>query len=129
MALELGAGNGAYTAMIAEHVDIVVPMELSREMLLRQPALPGCRMLADASVLPIRDAAADAVILINMFLFPEEVERVLAPQGTVLWVNSSGEHTPIHLSPEEVAQQLPGAWDGVKARAGAGIWCALRRAS
>ena len=53
-----------------------------------------------------------------MFLFPEEVERVLAPQGMVLWVNSSGEHTPIHLSPEEVAQQLPGAWDGVKARGG-----------
>ena len=69
--------------------------------------------------LPIHDAAADAVILINMFLFPDEVERVLAPQGLVVWVNSSGEHTPIHLSPEEVAQQLPGAWNGVKARAGA----------
>jgi SAM-dependent methyltransferase len=129
LALELGAGNGAYTAMLAERFDTVVATELSREMLLRQPTEPGRRVLSDASALPIRDGVASAVVLINMFLFPDEVDRVLAPDGLVLWVNSSGEHTPIHLLPEEVSQQLPGRWTGVWARAGVGIWCALRRAS
>ncbi len=129
VALELGAGNGAYTALLADRFAAVVTTELSPEMLRRQPAKPGHRLLADASSLPMRDGGADAVVLINMFLFPHEVERVLAPDGVVLWVNSSGEQTPIHLLPDEVAQQLPGSWHGVWARAGIGIWCALRRAS
>jgi SAM-dependent methyltransferase len=128
VALEVGAGNGAYTAMIAEHVDAVAAIELSPEMLARMPAEPGLRMRADASQLPFADGAADAVVLINMFLFPNEVERVLAPDGVVVWVNSSGDQTPIHLPPSEVAAALPGEWDGVMARAGVGLWCALRRA-
>ncbi len=128
VALELGAGNGAYSGTLAERFDVVVATELSPEMLRRQPAQPGRRLLSDASSLPIRDGGADAVVLINMFLFPDEVDRVLAPDGVVLWVNSSGEQTPIHLLPEEVAEALPGRWEGVHARAGVGIWCALRRA-
>jgi SAM-dependent methyltransferase len=127
--LELGAGNGAYTLAIAARAGAVVAVELSPEMLLRQPPEPGLRVRADASVLPFRDRGADAVVLINMFLFPQEIDRVLAPDGLLVWVNSSGEQTPIHLTPEEVAQVLPGDWEGLKARAGVGIWCALRRAS
>ena len=37
-----------------------------------------------------------------------EVERVLSRGGAVVWVNSSGEQTPIHLSPEDVRAALPG---------------------
>ncbi|MDZ7734427.1 MAG: hypothetical protein U5R31_16350 [Acidimicrobiia bacterium] len=63
----------------------------------------------------------------NALLFPAEVDRVLRPGGVVIWVNSRGEHTPIHLPAEEVADVLPGDWDGVASRAGEGTWCVLRR--
>jgi hypothetical protein len=46
----------------------------------------------------------------------------------LIWVNSSGEQTPIHLTTEEVVVALPFAVSGVESRAGAGTWCVLRRA-
>jgi hypothetical protein len=127
--LELGSGIGAYTPALAERWERVVATEVALEMLLRSPSDVGHRVLADGARLPLRDGVADAVVLINCFLFPVEVDRVLAPDGVLLWVNSSGGETPIHLPPEDVVQALPGRWEGVQARAGVGIWCALRRAS
>jgi hypothetical protein len=105
----------------------VLSVDLSLEMLRQAPSEPGWRVQADASRLPLGDGAAAAVVLVNAFLFPGEVDRVLAPDGLVLWVNSSGERTPIHLPAAEVAAVLPGEWEGVAARAGIGTWCALRR--
>jgi ubiquinone/menaquinone biosynthesis C-methylase UbiE len=96
-------------------------------MLVRAPDGPGLRVQADAAQLPVHDGAFDAVVLINMFLFPAEVARVLAPGGAVVWVNSSGPTTPIHLTAAEVDAALPGNWDGVASHAGAGEWCVLRR--
>lgn len=60
--------------------------------------------------------------------FPAEVDRVLAPEGSVVWVNSRGDQTPIHLRSEEVAAVLPGEWRGIASRAGQGSWCVLSRA-
>lgn len=125
--VEVGSGIGTYTPLLAERFDAVLAVDLSIEMLRAAPATPGHRVRADASQLPVVDGSAAAVVLVNAFLFPAEVDRVLAPGGVVVWVNSSGEETPIHLLPAEVADVLPGAWDGVASRAGAGIWCALRR--
>jgi hypothetical protein len=65
---------------------------------------------------------------VNALLFPAEVDRMLALDGSVVWVNSSGDQTPIHLGSEEVAAVLPGEWRGVASRAGQGSWCVLRRA-
>ena len=77
-------------------------------------------MLADGSRLPLAAGAAAAVVLVNCFLFPEEVDRVLAPDGVIVWVNSSGPETPIHLPPDDVAEALPGRWTGVESTAGLG---------
>jgi hypothetical protein len=44
-----------------------------------------------------------------------------------VWVNSSGDQTPIHLAASDVEATLPGAWDGVASRAGAGLWAVFRR--
>lgn len=44
-----------------------------------------------------------------------------------MWVNSSGEQTPIHLTSAEVVAALPFEVTGVESRAGAGTWCVLRR--
>ena len=126
--IELGSGIGAYTPALAQRWRRVLATEVSLEMLLRSPTEVGHRVLADGARLPLADRTADAVVLVNCFLFPAEVDRVLADDGVVVWVNSSGAETPIHLPPEDVVEALPGRWDGVQAAAGAGVWCALRRA-
>jgi SAM-dependent methyltransferase len=127
--LEVGSGIGAYTPRLAERWQRVLATEVAHEMLLLAPRDVGYRVLADGARLPLCDAAADAVVLINCFLFPAEVDRVLATDGVLVWINSSGSETPIHLPPEDVLAALPGRWDGVRANAGVGVWCTLRRAS
>lgn len=127
-ALELGSGTGAYTGTLSTRFERVVATDLSIEMLRLAADEPGQRVLADAHRLPLTDGSVDAAVLVNMLLFPDEVDRVLAPGGCVVWVNSSGEATPIHLMPDEVAEALPGTWDATWARAGTGLWTVLRRA-
>ena len=45
----------------------------------------------------------------------------------LVWVNSSGEQTPIYLSVDDLVARLPGEWTGAASRAGEGHWCVLRR--
>ena len=129
LCVEVGSGIGSYSELLASRFVAVLAVDLALEMLRLAPAAPGRRVKADASQLPVVDDGAVAVVLINAFLFPAEVDRVLAPNGVVVWVNSSGESTPIHLTAAEVAEVLPGEWDGVAARAGVGTWCVLHRKS
>ena len=128
LAVEVGSGIGNYSVLLAERFRTVAAVDLSLGMLRLAPAGPATRIQADAAELPVRTGCADAVVLINALLFPAEVDRVLAPDGSVTWVNSSGDQTPIHLRTEEVAAVLPGEWRGVSSRAGQGSWCVLRRA-
>jgi SAM-dependent methyltransferase len=125
--IELGSGIGAYTPMLAARWDPVLAVEISLEMLRLAPADVGSRVLADGARLPVPDGTAAAVVLVNCFLFPDEAARVLRRDGLVVWVNSSGAETPIHLSADEVVTALPGTWEGVRSTAGVGQWCALRR--
>jgi hypothetical protein len=87
------------------------------------------RVQADASELPLADRSVSALVLVNMLLFPVEVDRVLAADGSLVWVNSLAELTPIHLSAQDVGEALPGRWEGLASRAGGGTWCVLRRAA
>ena len=57
-----------------------------------------------------------------------EVDRVLSPSGTVVWVNTAGDKTPIHLPADDVERALPGQWRGTASEAGWGTWAVLRRA-
>ncbi len=125
--LELGSGIGAYTPLLVGRWRRVLAVEVAMEMLLRAPADVGHRLLTDGARLPLRDGAASAVVLVNCFLFPAEVDRVLGPDGVVVWVNSSGSQTPIHLRGDEVLAALPGSWVGVTSGAGEGLWTVLQR--
>jgi len=127
-ALEVGSGTGLGTPVLAEQFSAVVAFDLSLGMLREAPADVAPRVQADAAALPVRTACADAVVLVNVFLFAAEVDRVLAPGGAVVWVNTLAEDTPIHLPAEDVAAALPGEWDGVTAEAGWGSWAVFRRA-
>lgn len=125
--LEIGSGTGFGTRELARHFDRVFALDLSREMLARAPAALGSRIQGDAAALPFAAGSLRAVVLLNALLFPDEVDRVLAPGGRVIWVNSLGECTPIHLTAEDVERALPGHWEGVAAEAGWGTWCVLTR--
>lgn len=125
--VELGSGTGLGTRALARRYPSVVAVDLAAAMLANAPDGVGLRVRADSARLPLRSGAADVIVLVNMLLFPAEVDRVLATHGVVLWVNTVGDQTPIHLSPAEVVAALPGAWSGVTARAGSGTWFAARR--
>ena len=125
--LELGSGTGANTPFLAERHDVVLAADLSAGMLREAPdASP--RLQTDSSQLPFADGTIDAVVLVNMFLFPAECDRVLAPDGRLAWVNTAGDRTPIHLKAEEVDAFLPGEWEGVHSEAAWGTWAVFRRA-
>ena len=126
--VEVGSGIGAYSDLLAERFTTVVAIDLSLAMLTLAPTRPAHRVQADGARLPLRDSFAVAIVLINAFLFPEEVERVLSPTGALVWVNTSGEQTPIYLSVDDVVAKLPGEWTGTASRAGEGHWCVLTRA-
>jgi SAM-dependent methyltransferase len=129
-AVELGSGTGLVSHLLAQHFDRVVAVDLSLEML-RHAVDDAPAVNADAARLPLPDGVADALVLMNMFLFPTEVDRCLAPDGALVWVSSRAEDTPIHLAPEELVRALAeagcGDWSGTACRAGEGSWCVLRR--
>jgi ubiquinone/menaquinone biosynthesis C-methylase UbiE len=128
MAVEVGSGIGTYSSLVAERFAKVLAVDLSIAMLKGAPPAPAHRVQADGANLPVRDSSVAALVLINAFLFPAEVERVLSPAGVLVWVNSSGEQTPIYLSVDDLVARLSGEWSGAASRAGEGHWCVLRRA-
>ena len=65
-------------------------------------AAPAHRIQADGAQLPLRDGSTSAVVLVNAFLFPAEVDRVLS-RGTAF-----------AREPQAPAQFKPG--DRVRAR-------------
>ncbi len=127
--LELGSGTGLTSGWLAAQFSIVVAVDLSRQMLLRSPSTPVPRVCADGAHLPFASGSFDTVALVNMFLFPSELHRILPTSGaaTVIWVSSAGPHTPIYLAPEDVESRLPGAWNGTASTCGESSWCVLRR--
>lgn len=125
--IELGSGTGAGTAILAPHVPDLVAFDLAGAMLAEAPAHLAPRVQGDASVMPFADDTFDVVVMVNMLLFPEEVDRVLRPTGAVVWINTLGDQTPIHLPVDDVRQALPGDWRGVTADAGTGFWAVFTR--
>jgi predicted TPR repeat methyltransferase len=125
--LEVGSGTGAGARILEGRVGSLVCTDLAAEMLRHAPDIAP-KVRADASQLPFPDQSFDAILLINMLLFPAEVDRLLRTDGSVLWVNTLGDQTPIHLPPVDVLEALPGAWTGTTARAGTGFWLTVRRA-
>lgn len=125
--LELGSGTGSGTRVLAEAVERLVATDLSAGMLANAPAELAPQVRADASTLPFPDDRFDGILMVNMLLFPSEVDRVLAPGGRVFWVNTLGDQTPIHLPADDLVEALPGRWSGVTARSGTGFWVSLGR--
>jgi SAM-dependent methyltransferase len=128
--LEVGAGTGLATGRLAERLQTPgVPIDVSIGMLRRFDVRAGAPVLADAGALPVADGSVDLVVAVNAFLFPTEYDRVLAPEGALLWINSLAEFTPIHLPVDDVVSALPNSWDAIWSEAGWGLWAVVRRAT
>ena len=127
--VELGSGTGAGTRVLADLGRTpVAALDIAAEMLANAPAELAPRVRGDASALPFPDDSVDVLVHVNALLFPAEVDRVLAPAGCVVWVNTVGTQTPIHLPAEDVAAALPGDWSGHASVAGSGTWAVVARA-
>jgi SAM-dependent methyltransferase len=131
LCLEIGAGTGLLTPLLEDVWPTVLGLDLTLPMLRQSPGRH--RVLADASRLPVADGRAAAVVIGDAPLFAGEVVRVLAPEGVVVWSNALGVDAPHHVPVPTVLSTLEraggGAWAGVTAEAGWGLWAVLRRVS
>ena len=131
--LEVGSGIGSYTGDLLRCFDRVLSVDLSMEMLRLATERPAAaRITGDASSLPLRDSTVDAVVCINAYLFPREYARVLKSPGSVVFVSTIGDQTPIYLPPEDVIGALEphlGELEAATADAGPGRWTAVVRRS
>jgi SAM-dependent methyltransferase len=125
--VELGAGTGAGTRVLAERCDHVVAGDLAAAMLQHLPAELADRVRLDGSSLPFADRSVGTLVCVNMLLFADEVRRVLGDRGALVWVNSIGERTPIHLSADAVAVALGDGFELTASRCGWGTWAVARR--
>jgi ubiquinone/menaquinone biosynthesis C-methylase UbiE len=137
-ALDVGTGTGAGAFAIAHRFPDaeVVGVDLSEPMLaearLKTPADVEARVRferADAARLPFDDASFDLVALANMIPFFDELERVVAPGGWVVFGFSAGPETPIYVEPERLRRELAarGFADFADVEAGRGTAFAARK--
>jgi len=114
-ALDLGTGTGGAAFLIARRFPEaeVVGADLAEQMIgqARQKTPEDLRdrvrfEVADASKLPYADASFDLVGLSNMIPFFDELDRVLAPGGSLIVAFSGGPGTPIYVGPKRLRVEL-----------------------
>lgn len=114
-ALDLGTGTGRAAFILARRYPNaeVVGADLAAEMLAeardRTPPELVDRVRfeeADAERLPYPDASFDLVTLANMIPFFDELARVTAPGGALVFSFSVGPETPIYVPSEVLRREL-----------------------
>ena len=125
--VEIGCGTGAATERLATRRPVAAALDLSPKMLAHTDRALAPFVRADAGALPLAARSVDVMVLVNMFMFAVEYNRVLAPEGQFVWISTMGDETPIYLPPEEVIDLLPGHWTATGSYAGTGLWLVARR--
>jgi SAM-dependent methyltransferase len=114
-ALDLGTGTGTVAFIVARRFPEaeVVGADLAPAMLAEarrkvSPELEGrvCFDEADAEALPYADEWFDLVTLANMIPFFDELDRVVALGGWVVFAWSVGADTPIYVPSDVLRRQL-----------------------
>jgi SAM-dependent methyltransferase len=114
-ALDLGTGTGRAATLIALRFPeaSVVGLDLAEAMVAeaRRKLPPELQARVrfeqgDAAHLPYDDGAFDLVALANMIPFFDELARVVAPGGAVLFSFSLGAETPIYVAPGRLRGEL-----------------------
>ena len=138
-ALDLGTGTGRAAFILAnrypdaEVVGVDVAAEMLADARSRMPPELADRVRfeeVDAERLPYPDASFDLVSLANMIPFFDELARVTAPGGEVVFSFSAGPETPIYVPPELLRKELSkrGFTDFAEFAAGAGTALVARKA-
>jgi len=113
--LDLGTGTGAAAFIAADRFPEaeVVGVDIAEGMLAEAragtpPELAGRVRFetADGSELPFEDHSYELVVLANMIPFFDELARVVAPGGRVIFSFSAGPETPIWVPPERLRREL-----------------------
>ena len=113
--LDLGTGTGAAAFIVASRFPEaeVVGVDIAEGMLAEAragtpPELAGRVRFetADGSELPFEDHSYELVVLANMIPFFDELARVVAPGGRVIFSFSAGPETPIWVPPERLRREL-----------------------
>ncbi|MHB8642576.1 MAG: class I SAM-dependent methyltransferase [Gaiellaceae bacterium] len=133
--LDLGTGTGSVARILAERFPAaeIVGVDLSPRMIDEARArtdAPNVRYeIADAQRLAFDNGAFDLVVLANMIPFFDELARVVAPGGHVLFSFSMGAGTPIYVAPERLRDELGrrGFAEFAEVSAGAGTALTARK--
>lgn len=113
--LDLGTGTGVVARALAERypgaeglgVDLSPGMiEEARRQLPSDLARRLSFEVGDAAALASPDGAFDLVVLSNMIPFYDELSRVVAAGGTLVFSYSRGAETPIYVSPDRLRAEL-----------------------
>jgi ubiquinone/menaquinone biosynthesis C-methylase UbiE len=139
-ALDVGTGTGAAAFAVARRFPSaeVVGGDLATEMIgeakRKTPLELADRIRfeqVDAERLPYPDASFDLVTLANMIPFFDELERVLAPGGQLVFAFSGGAGTPIYVPFERLRDELArrGFADFAEFAAGRGTSLVARKPS
>ena len=128
--LEIGSGTGVLTSYLQEIWDDVLCVDLSMKMMLRQRT--GRQVQADASTLPFPESSFRVIVIGDAPLFAEEVARLLASEGAVIWSNALGQGAPYYLPTVDMWDALVGAapdskWSAVESEALWGSWVVFSR--
>jgi SAM-dependent methyltransferase len=109
-ALDLGTGTGAAALAVARRFPEaeVVGVDLADSMIAeaRRKTDRVRFEVGDASALPFEDGAFDLVTHANMIPFFDELARVVAPGGYVVFGFSGGSETPIYVDPNRLRGEL-----------------------
>jgi ubiquinone/menaquinone biosynthesis C-methylase UbiE len=108
--LDVGTGTGVAAHALAEWFPSaeVIGVDLSSAMV-EEARRKGGRVrfeVADASRLPFREGSFDLVVLMNAVPFFDELARVLAPGGYLVFSFSRGAETPIYVSEPRLRREL-----------------------
>jgi len=114
-ALDLGTGTGKAARVVASRFPSaqVDGVDLAPEMIAEASRLLPAELagrvvyaVADGANLPFEDSAFDLVVLQNAIPFFDELGRVTAPGGHVLFAFSFGDQTPIWIPPDTLREHL-----------------------
>ena len=113
--LDLGTGTGVVAIALAERYPEaqVVGLDISPGMIeearRKLPTELAGRVgfgVGDAAALAYPDGDFELVVLSNMIPFFDELARVVAPEGTLVFSSSRGDETPIYVAPERLREEL-----------------------
>ncbi len=106
--LDVGCGGGHFFEVPLKLGWEVVGVDPSQDQLrVARRRHPEVELLhADASSLPYGDGSFDLIALGNMIPFFDELARVVAPSGFVLFAFSAGPQTPIYVPPQRLRKEL-----------------------